>query len=200
MNKFISTGLPVLIIALFSSCSGLLPGGNTVVFIIPRGDHYSSGLFFESISSDRLDFCFEFDQSAVYNLGEDNANQADINKLFGFAEGSPLNIHQNSARFGWRWYNNELQILAYSYTGGTRKSILIGTADIGFVYSGSIRSTETAYIFNWNGNLPAGAADSVFTINKDVPYINSVKYLSYPYFGGDQTAPHEIRIKIRIES
>ena len=186
--KFSAALIPVFLLV---ACSGLLPGGTAVIFIIPQGAHYSSGVFFEYLETDRMDFSFLFDESAVYSLGENNPNQADINKLFGFAEGSPLNIHNYSARFGWRWYNDELQILAYAYTAGERKSLLMGTAEPGEWFYGSIESTDEAYVFSFSGEE--------YIIRKEQPFSHVCKYLSYPYFGGDEAAPHQISISVKLE-
>jgi hypothetical protein len=160
----------------------------TITYTIPAGGHYSEGDYFSIFSGDELKISFSFDESAVYDFGDENPNQADINKLFGFAEGSPINTHEHSANLGWRWYNHELQIFVYTYTGGRIKSSLSGIAELDKVYTAKITSTEEAYIFELDG--------SIFRLEKETPYYEETKYMLFPYFGIDETAPHEIRITI----
>ena len=175
---------------LLFSCRMMYPFDEEIVFTIPEGAHYSTGRFLTYISDNRTDFSFSFDESAEYDLG--NSNPRDINKLFGFAEKSPVNIHRHSARFGWRWYNDSLQIHGYAYTDGTRKSLLLGTADIDTTYSAAIIAHEDKYEFIFEGISLFIERNGIFT--------SSRKYLSYPYFGGDETAPNEVRITLTFHS
>ncbi|UII26213.1 hypothetical protein LVD15_23400 [Fulvivirga maritima] len=87
-------------------------------YTIRAGSH-SSNPMPEGFSDDELVFTALFDSSAVYKT-EAEANQADINKLMGFSD-CGAHHHENSARFGWRWYNDELQVFAYCYVDGVRK-------------------------------------------------------------------------------
>ena len=86
-------------------------------FKIPEGKHYSTRAI-ESLQSTSLAFQVLFDSSAVYQT-IDPIQQFSTNKLLGFADCNSLH-HENSARFGWQWVNNELQILAYNYVNGER--------------------------------------------------------------------------------
>lgn len=178
-------GISLLLIL---SCSLYSMYETETVYLIKEGAHYSTHEVLTYIENDRLEFTFLFDDSAVYSFGEDHEDQADINKLFGFAEGSPANIHRYSARFGWRWYQDRLEILAYCYIDGERESVLMGTAEIGTPYTASIVTTPEAYAFVFNGNE--------VSIEKDPAFHAERKYLSYPYFGGNMTAPHDISITI----
>lgn len=165
--------------------------GTETIFTIPAGAHYPEPHpFLNVVHGNTLEFRFRFDDSAIYDLGTED--QHDINKLFGFAEGSALNIHEHSARFGWRWLVAEerIEILGYAYTGGTRKSISLGTVLPWEDAEGSIISTPDAYRFLFKG--------STYTIPRDTPFQAERKFLSYPYFGGNITAPQEVRVAITI--
>lgn len=155
-----------------------------IKYVIRRGGH-SSGSGMKTASTDTLHFRVMFDSSAVYQA-RDPQNQDDINKLYGLSDcGS---FHQtNSARFGWRWYNDRLEILAYCYYNGSRKWSFIGEAALNVFHEGRIAFTDEAYVFRINGNsveMPR-ACDGVRS-----------GYLLYPYFGGDETAPHDVRVWI----
>jgi len=170
------------------SCYMMYPFDEEIIFTIPKNAHYSTHRFLTYFTDNRTDFSFKFDQSAEYDLG--NSNQSDINKLFGFAEKSSVNIHKHSARFGWRWIDNSLQILGYAYTEGERKSLLLGTAEIDETYSASIIAHENRYEFIFK--------EESYFIVRNGAFSSLRKYLSYPYFGGDEIAPHEIRITLTL--
>jgi hypothetical protein len=133
-----------------------------------------------------LKFQAKFDSSAIYTSVKPN-NQADINKLYGMAD-CDSNHHQNSARFGWRWYKNNLEILAYAYKGGKWDYRLIGTASFDVYHQYEISFEKNKYVFKFD-NLTAemprqceGTASG---------------YKLFPYFGGDETAPHDVSIWIK---
>ncbi len=182
MRAFRLTALLIPLLVL-SSCSLYNDYGQEITYIIPEGSHYSTHEFFTYVSDDTLSFSFRFDESAIYDIGSD---QSDINKLFGFAEGSAQNIHTWSARFGWRWYNDQLEILAYAYIDGVRESELLGTLEIGESGTGTITSEDDRYIFTYE--------DATVVIPKTTPFHSSKKFLSYPYFGGNIAAQHEVTV------
>ncbi len=162
-------------------------------YIIPKGSHYSVHRFHTYTHSASVSFNFMFNESAVYTVT--SPDQADINKLAGFAEGAPTAIHENSARFGWRWFNDRLEIHAYAYTSGVRKSVCMGNIEIGKTYYGKIISHENSYEFIF--------LDTSFFLERDVPFstifgdsIHLKRYISHPFFGGNQKAPHDITIAL----
>ena len=136
-----------------------------------------------------LAFSAKFDSTAVYAT-KDPHNQADINKLMGFSDCAAL--HQvNSARFGWRWYDEQLQIWAYTYVNGARNSKYVGNVQPGTYHSYSISLEHKAYVFRLE--------------NQEVTMDRSCSgagngYWLYPYFGGDEPAPHHINVWIREQA
>jgi hypothetical protein len=154
-------------------------------YVIEEGKHSSttkatlvsgSSMFFEAI----------FDESAIYET-VDASNQADINKLMGFSD-CTSHHHSNSARFGWRWYDDELQIHAYTYANGTRSYELLGSVEVDTIDSYRIEIDADRYLFTFDGTtteMDRGCSSS-----------SSIKYQLYPYFGGDETAPHDITIQV----
>lgn len=156
-------------------------------YIIKKGQHSSSNSTYKSLNTNSLKFEAVFDQSAVYQTQYAN-NQTDINKLYGMADCSSL--HQtNSARFGWRWYNNRLEILGYIYNNGAMQYKLIGVVELGQPQRYELVLDGSSYIFRVGSLpevvLPRGCSGT------------GRGYQLYPYFGGDEVAPHDITIRIK---
>lgn len=138
-------------------------------------------------TSSSIRFQAIFDSSGIYQTAAPE-NQADINKLIGFSDCS--SHHQtNSARFGWNWYNNAIQIYAYDYVDGQRQVKEMGPVEIGATNNFKIATSGNTYIFTLNGKeetMPRHCSGGV-----------GVSYKLLPYFGGNEIAPHDITIKIR---
>ncbi len=161
------------------------PASAPTTYTIPAGAHYTTQHPFKKVSLNTLKFKVTFNSSAIYTT-RDPANQTDINKLYGVADcGTPH--HTNSARFGWRWYNNQLELYAYTYSNGARNSVLVGVIKLDQPSICELVLEDKMYTFRMDGkqvHLPRacnGVGDG---------------YQLYPYFGGDETAPHAISIAI----
>ncbi len=185
--RVLKSAVVLFMIFLFLSCTLYDGFEQEVRYRIPAGGHYSNHDFLTYIRGDTLSFSFRFDETAVYDVGSD---QSDINKLFGFAEGSPSAIHEWSARFGWRWYDGRLEILAYAYIDGERKSELLGVMEPGESGVGYIGSDDESYRFTF------GSSTVVFPKNRS--FSDRTKYLSYPYFGGTTAAPHDVFVWVTV--
>ena len=166
-----------------------IPGYQT--FTIQKGGHYCSPTLAEITSKNELIFKVVFDSSCVYK-NIDTTNQKDINKLYGFSDCNTDHL-TNSARIGWRWYLNEmqkyeLQLMAFVHINGViQPDVKIAVAEIGTVLNCRITCLPGKYQFEVNGSVaemirPCAA--------------RTIAYKLYPYFGGDETAPHRIRIFI----
>ncbi|MEJ7609539.1 MAG: hypothetical protein WKF88_00010 [Ferruginibacter sp.] len=156
-------------------------------YTIGAGQQFSAGNAFLQTSYSELKFMVKFDNSAVYTT-TDPANQYDINKLYGFADNN-AHHQQFSARFGWRWSDQKLRLFAYVYNNGVRDSRELGIINIGEEINCKIKITPTAYIFSMNAiteSLPRTATTA-----------KAEGYRLYPYFGGNESAPHEINIWIK---
>lgn len=185
--------LILLLLAIaFSGCSDIYDINETV-YLIKKGNHESSiensinprGL--RTLKSETMSLSVRFDESARYNL--DNKNQQDINKLFGFADCNSLH-HENSARFGWN-YNPEtdqVDVFVYVYQNTQRIYEKIGSMAIGQSIDMSISLEGDEYRF-WFGN-------ETKTVKRGTTCEKGVYYLLYPYFGGDEVAPQDIRVYI----
>ncbi|OKL41445.1 hypothetical protein [Pontibacter flavimaris] len=156
------------------------------VYTIKKGAHYSDKNNVRKLTTSRIRFEVTFDSTAIYTSVKPN-NQADINKLYGLSDCNTSH-HTNSARFGWRWYNNRLEVLAYTYLNKKWEYKLLGSVPLGQKVALELRMEEGNYVFEMLGkevDMPRacnGAAEG---------------YQLYPYFGGDETAPHDITIRIK---
>jgi hypothetical protein len=163
------------------------PADKYKTYFIPKGQHYATDNNLKVVKVQQMQFMAIFDSSCIYTsrLAE---NQLDINKLYGFSDcGSTHQV--NSARIGWRWNGSAIELLAYCYVNSGRKSQLLGTVAINQPATLAIQVSAGQYIFACNGKtitLPRHCSGNV-----------AEGYQLYPYFGGDETAPHDIRLSIK---
>jgi hypothetical protein len=156
-------------------------------FTIPKGQHYASNNSVKAVELAELKFTVKFDSSAIYQTVNPE-NQYDINKLYGFSDNGEQH-HQFSARFGWRWSDGALRLFGYTYNKGARAEKELGTVAIGSDVQCAIHIAGEAYRFTMNGKTIVMPRMSITTTGKG--------YQLYPYFGGDEVAPHDVRIWIR---
>lgn len=157
-----------------------------VEYTIVKGNQYCDKNNFVPVKYSSLSFKVKFDSSAIYKTRQ-SQNQNDINKLFGFSDNNALH-HEYSARFGWRWSDNALRLFAYDYNNGVMSFKELGTVEIGKENECSITVSGAKYIFKLNGSetiMPRASTTS-----------EAEGYQLYPYFGGDELAPHNISIWI----
>ncbi|MEJ7671237.1 MAG: hypothetical protein WKF59_00560 [Chitinophagaceae bacterium] len=157
-----------------------------VLHTILKGQHSSDKSVFKPVIVSQMNFIAKFDNSAIYQTVIP-VNQYDINKLYGFSEGS--NHQYNSARIGWAWNDNALRLYAYAYNNGVRQSQEISTVTIGSEISCSIAVSGYFYVFTVNGVK--------ITLPRAISTATASGYQLYPYFGGDEVAPQNIYISIK---
>lgn len=158
-----------------------------VNYTIKQGSQFSDLNFYRSINLAEQKFIVKFDSSAIYTTA-DPTNQADINKLYGFSDNDSAH-HLFSARFGWYWLNNALWLHAYVYNNGVQSNQSLGTVEIGKEINCSIKVNTATYIFSVNGAATTMPRTSKTPVAKG--------YQLYPFFGGDENAPHDIKIAIK---
>ena len=174
----------LLLLALLFSCDKAEKNENGYqVFIIKQGHHESFSAarpFKDSV----LKFKAVFDSSAIYSIS-DTEDISDVNKLFGMTDCGVAN-HVNSARIGWRWFRDSLQLFAYVYSNGKRTITYMTSAVIGREINCSITVAKDKYLFSIN---------DVSFAQQRTCYEND-RFMLYPFFGGNTKAPHNISIKI----
>ncbi|MES2882647.1 MAG: hypothetical protein V4676_10895 [Bacteroidota bacterium] len=156
---------------------------------IPAGNHFSEGNNYKPVQVEIMKFTAWFDSSAIYQTSS-SQNQYDINKLWGFADNDE-DHHQYSARFGWRWSDGALRLFAYVYNEGRVTWQELTVIEIGAKIKCAIAVTATNYVFivDEKETLMPRLANTTLAMG----------YQLYPYFGGDEVAPHEINVFVRAE-
>jgi hypothetical protein len=178
-----------LVCALAAGCDSPFETKASRKFIIAAGEHYSNPRLFETFTDNNLTFRATFDASAKYDLG-DASLQSNINKLMGFSDCNSLH-HENSARFGWKWENERLDIYAYCYVDSVRIHQYVGTVQLHEENLYEIAAKGNEYMFSLNGKVKVA-------IRKAAVCEEGAKYMLYPYFGGSVPAPHDVTVKIEI--
>lgn len=157
------------------------------IYIIRKGNNYCDNNDYALTQYSFLHFRAMLDSSCIYST-VDPTNQADINKLFGFADCA--SHHQtNSARFGWNWENGAMHIHAYCYAGTVRSYKELGTVALNKAFDCKLYVLPDKYIFELDGKkdtMTRGCVDNT-----------AIGYKLLPYFGGNEPAPHDVRVKIR---
>jgi|LauGreDrversion4_2_1035121.scaffolds.fasta_scaffold261000_2 hypothetical protein len=131
-------------------------------------------------------FWVKFNDSCLYDLG--TSDQKDINKLFGVSSGLH---HTNSARFGWRAEGNKIKLSSYCYINEKRKSKDLIDLETNRWYKLTVIIRPGAYIFEVEDEDNLLISSSIGTDQKFY-----WGYNLWPYFGGNQKAPHDMFIEL----
>ena len=172
--------LPFALIISFCGCTKPVSWKE---YDIRKGDHYC-GIHYGTLTSQVLRFEANFSSSCIY------CGNTDINKLYGFSECDEYH-HKNSARFGWRWDTTHISIWAYYYNSGVFHSKLLGYCGVNESRQYQIRILENYYQYSFSG--------SEVVVPRDHRCDLGLYYRLWPYFGGTQTAPHDMKIYIQDE-
>ena len=188
----------LLLSVLFASCKKTVDRSVTVninpvkdgytEYIIAAAGHYAAGNVYKPISNQsEMRFMAWFDSSCIYT-NADQGNLTDINKLYGFGDCN-AGHQESSARFGWNWNGKAIAIYAYCYSNNKREWKLLGSVQPGQPSDMSIKVLPNQYIFRFNNKTE--------TMERSCSTDLIEGYQLYPYFGGDETAPHEMKIYIK---
>lgn len=173
--------------AVEGSVAAIADSSQFIKYTILKDQQYCDKSVYKAVKYEQLSFIVKFDSSAVYQT-KDPKNQNDINKLFGFSDNNAAH-HEYSARFGWRWSNNALRLFGYIYNNSVMSNLELGTAAIGAKNNCSIKVSDNTYIFTLN--------NTSVTMPRSSKIAKAEGYKLYPYFGGDETAPHTIFIWLK---
>lgn len=159
---------------------------------IKKGTHSSYKFPSLLIDEGKITYKVKFTPSCRYDIGI--ADQLDINKLFGI--GYFPHHHKNSMRFGWRYliHMDAIEAMAYYYVDGQRVFQHIAFLKMNNNY------TFIMYILP-DGHLLTVLDDDLKMVAGDL-LVNTlvgkkIGYALHPYFGGNQTAPHNIQIEMK---
>lgn len=184
---FLFTGCSKMAKAIIDKSTSSTTSNQFVKYTIQQGNHYCDGNTFRQIKLTEMKFAARFDSTAIYQTVSAE-NQYDINKLYGFADNN-AHHQQYSARFGWRWSDGALRLFAYIYNAGQLASKELTTVPIGANITCSIKVTSANYLFIVN--------DVTTQLPRMATTETAEGYQLYPYFGGDEAAPHQINIWIK---
>ena len=170
----------------------LCPQSKATLFTIKKGEHYSSQKPIRVFAGKKMDISVTFDESAFYQFTGDAVNdQIDTNKLYGFSDCKSVHT-QNSARFGWRDHDGKIEIMAFTHRNGSFFTEPVTMIEPNQTYNASISISEDNrhYIYDFNGiktTVQRGCDDHL-----------ALGYHLFPYFGGNQSAPHDVTIKVDV--
>lgn len=157
-------------------------------YVIEAGNHYANGRHFPLYSGTGIAFTAIFDSSAIYNFTDPNTKY-DQNTLYGFADNNS-NHRLFSARFGWRWFDGQLQIAAYTFNNGDSTIVEMGTVPLNTAIAYSIAVSGDHYNFTLNDT-------GFISLPRASQTASAGRYNLLPYFGGDAVAPHKITVRIK---
>ena len=157
-------------------------------YVIDSAAHYTNGNGYKQITNkNQIHFIAWLDSTCIYKSA-DPTNQGDINKLYGFSDCNTTH-QESSARFGWSWNGNAFDIYAYCYVNSQRENKWLGSVKPLEHADCSITLSGNKYIFTMNGKIEA--------MDRECSTATIEGYQLYPYFGGDEAAPHTMRIYIK---
>jgi hypothetical protein len=177
--------LCLILLTLTFSCRKIKDDWTT--FRIKEGSHRSTNAI-NFCGKDDTVFSWDiiFDSTAKYTTDE-RENQYDINKLIGWSDCGD-NHSENSIRFGWRWLDDSLEIHWFKHDAG------IFTFDLIKKVSLCQPHKYELIIYTWDYKM---GVDGTYVYVPRNCVQRKRKYMLYPYFGGNETAPHDITIKIK---
>lgn len=187
----------ILSISLFvSACVPDFLVSNPDWVVIEAGDHESlpkrkAGIL---INPREVSAEVTFDSSCIYDIGA--VDEQDWNKVIGLgfvgSKNQDITVgtppHQiDGARVGWRWnpQRGRIDLGAYVYVDGKLTSFKVAETQINTPTRLTIKIDYERKLYQVLGGQPIS-----FTHNKTFGYKTGL------YFGGNQPAPHRIRVKI----
>ncbi|WP_080237864.1 hypothetical protein [Spirosoma rigui] len=196
-NKAIQAKSIILGISLLTSaCVPDFLVSNPDWVVIEAGDHESLpkrkvGILF---SPGEVSATVTFDSSCIYDVGK--VDEQDWNKVIGLgfvgSKNQDITVgtppHQiDGARVGWRWnpQRGRIDLGAYVYVDAKRIDFKIAETALNTPTKLTIKIDYNKKMYQIMGGQPIP-----FTHNKTFAYKTGL------YFGGNQPAPHQIRVKI----
>lgn len=153
--------------------------------IIKQGTH-GNGSFKPILFPKQMSRTVIFDESCKYDLID--SDQYDVNKLFGLGF-FPHHI-QTSARFGWNWNikNEVIDIFSFIHRQGKFYFDFMTFIEIDKPITLTLFIQRRQVIFE-------AQKKTAFITKSEQLNTNPLAYELRPYFGGNETAPHDMKIK-----
>ena len=167
----------ITLLLLLTACTKVDSG--VMEFTIKEGHHYCTHDIYRSCGS-HIGFEFYVDDTWYYE-----AQQPGINKVIGIADGCDHMKH--SVRLGWMCTEGILHSYIYCYNGGDHVAKKLAYLFTGW-HTGNVDIFDSYYMVTVDG-----VSD---TVNRKCNHME--RHLLWPYFGGKDTAPHDININIKL--
>lgn len=160
------------------------------IYTIPEGKH-RSGSYFNHPTNSKISFNFMLDESAEY-ISEVPRNQTDINKIYGFSDFGKSHM-QYSIRLGWRYIpdSDNIELCWLRHEDGVHKGETIRNIEPNEIYRATINIETFWYVIVIDN-------DTTRVIRRPEGNWGLIRrYYLYPYFGGNEFAPHDVTVKIK---
>lgn len=158
-------------------------------YTIKEGQHRSGYYFAPHFGVERVAWDFMFNENCLYK----HKPEMGINKLCGLSFG----FHHNySVRIGWTTRERRIELYSYMYCGGVRFIHYLGIVDIAKIYTSSIFLCRN-HFYVVIKELYNDSIDCLeCSIFKRFDH-NRCGYYLFPYFGGQEPAPHDMNIYLK---
>lgn len=161
-----------------------------MLYVIPKGAHYARGLNFRPHFGRSMSFLATLTPSCVHPAR--NSDDFDISKVAGF---SGILTWRNSIRLGWRISRKPddlgpLEVWAYFHVRGKHHEVYLANVMPGHPVRCNLYDEGKAYRVEivTCGRLRAARIEK--------PWTFPAGFRMFPYFGGNNTAPQDIRIVV----
>ena len=164
------------------------------VYTIDRGSHYSDGpidkLFGNNNRANLWEWEVIFEPSCIYSELDlfNPSNYLDVNKLIGFSD-CDRHHSQYSCRIGWRASGDSIELLIYKRDDNNIEFKPLKKIHPDQIVNVTLEFKDTIYI-----SCIDGICD---TLDRPCPDWSGRKYSLFPFFGGQETAPHKMKIRIK---
>lgn len=119
---------------------------------------------------------------------DDIKNQKDTNKIFGISDS--YYHRRDSIRIGFRYINDNIELLAYYYNKGKHYAEKIDNIQCDKEYNLEIYISDKNYHIKYNFNEYIYPRTSKWFF---------MRYLLFPYFGGEERAKKDLTFKINYK-
>ena len=185
----------------------LIPNTSPRHFVIFKGDHYSEeigtpfGLKFSEVAGDTFEFQAKFDSSALYSRDAPDFVIPGVNKLLGFSDCNRPHT-EFSARFGWRGDldPSRIAIFPITHVDGQfhfpNQPLAMITPGQYYTYRISLQEApggNSQYLFE----IIVDHQTYSLAMNRGCNGSAPLRYMSFPYFGGQSSAPHDVWIDLK---
>lgn len=162
-----------------------------MTYTIKSGHHGASGLHCKLNRDRTMIKIVQMTRSTFYVPRNDD--DLDISKITGFSGFLP---GRTSVRLGWRCTGNTdegcVELWAYYHIRGQHIECLLGQIRCGDVVTAILRDYGKRYAVR----VENAATGEVFSHTIDKPWTFPWGWTHYPWFGGDNTAPRDMVIKV----